>query len=178
MNKSFLANERILLRAPELCDLDVMYEMENDPELWDITNFTVPYSRFSLQNYIEHSSYDMFSDRQLRLMIVLRSNGEVLGTIDISDFHPRHARGEVGVSLRKEYRKQGFAREALQLLCDYAFHFLHMKQLTAHTAADNHSALKLFRTCGFRRCGVLKSWWMMADGYHDVVVLQCIRPDE
>ena len=45
MKQSFLANERIYLRAVEPEDLDLMYEMENDPSMWDISSFTVPYSR-------------------------------------------------------------------------------------------------------------------------------------
>ena len=36
-------NERIYLRAVEPEDMDIMYEMENDPSMWDISNFTVPY---------------------------------------------------------------------------------------------------------------------------------------
>lgn len=45
MKQSFLSNDRIYLRAVEPEDMDVMYEMENDPSMWDISNFTVPYSR-------------------------------------------------------------------------------------------------------------------------------------
>lgn len=55
MNKSYFRSERVRLRAMEPEDLEVMYEMENDPEMWDVTNFTVPYSKFILKQYIEHS---------------------------------------------------------------------------------------------------------------------------
>ena len=49
MKQSFLANERIYLRAVEPEDLDLMYEMENDPQTWDVTNFSVPYSKYVLK---------------------------------------------------------------------------------------------------------------------------------
>ena len=52
MKQSFLSNDRIYLRAVEPEDMDVMYEMENDPSMWDISNFTVPYSRYVLRQYI------------------------------------------------------------------------------------------------------------------------------
>ena len=55
MKQSFLINDRIYLRAVEPEDMDVMYEMENDPSMWDISNFTVPYSRYVLRQYIEGS---------------------------------------------------------------------------------------------------------------------------
>ena len=41
MRQSFLMNDRIYLRAVEPEDMDIMYEMENDPSMWDISNFTV-----------------------------------------------------------------------------------------------------------------------------------------
>ena len=50
MKQSYLTNERIYLRAVEPEDMDIMYEMENDPSMWDISNFTVPYSRYVLRN--------------------------------------------------------------------------------------------------------------------------------
>ena len=48
MNKSYFCSERVRLRAMEPEDLEVMYAMENDSQTWDVTNFTVPYSRFVL----------------------------------------------------------------------------------------------------------------------------------
>ena len=109
MKQSYLTNERIYLRAVEPEDMDIMYEMENDPSMWDISNFTVPYSRYVLRQYIEGSQCDVFADKQLRLMIVSKSDHDILGTIDITDFVPLHSRGEVGIAVHKNYRRQGYA---------------------------------------------------------------------
>ena len=107
MRQSFLMNDRIYLRAVEPEDMDIMYEMENDPSMWDISNFTVPYSRYVLRQYIEGSQCDVFADKQLRLMMVRKSDQCILGTIDITDFVPLHSRGEVGIAVHKDYRQQG-----------------------------------------------------------------------
>ena len=117
MKQSFLSNDRIYLRAVEPEDMDVMYEMENDPSMWDISNFTVPYSRYVLRQYIEGSQCDVFADKQLRLMIMSKSDHRILGTIDITDFVPLHSRGEVGIAVHKDYRRQGYASDALQSPC-------------------------------------------------------------
>ena len=113
MKQSFLNNDRIYLRAVEPEDLDVMYEMENDPSMWDISNFTVPYSRYVLRQYIEGSQCDVFADKQLRLMIISRSDHRVLGTIDITDFVPLHARGEVGLP----FLRLTVSRDMLRMHC-------------------------------------------------------------
>lgn len=176
MGQAFLKNERLYLRAVEPEDLDTMYEMENDPSMWDISSFTVPYSRYVLKQYIESSQNDMYADKQLRLMIIRREDKAVLGTIDITDFVPLHSRGAVGIAIHKNYRGQGYASDALKLLCEYAFNFLFVRQLYAHIAVDNEPSCRLFTSCGFTQCGLLKDWILTTEGYKDAVLMQCINP--
>lgn len=169
---NYLFNGRIYLRAVEPEDLDVMYEMENNPAYWDISSFNVPYSRYTLKQYIENSCNDIYADKQLRLMIVLKPDNQVIGTIDITDYCPMHARGFVGIAVRKEYRHQNYAADALGLLLDYAFSFLSFNQLCAFIPADNEASIHLFSTNGFERSGLLKEWLRSGETYRDVVVLQ------
>ena len=176
MRQSFLMNDRIYLRAVEPEDMDIMYEMENDPSMWDISNFTVPYSRYVLRQYIEGSQCDVFADKQLRLMIVRKSDQCILGTIDITDFVPLHSRGEVGIAVHKDYRQQGYATDALKLLCEYAFDFLSLSQLYAHVTTDNDVCVKLFTSCGFVQCGLLENWLKVEGCYKDALLLQCLNP--
>ena len=159
MNKSYFCSERVRLRAMEPEDLEVMYAMENDSQTWDVTNFTVPYSRFVLKQYIENSECDMFADRQLRMMIVRAEDDALIGTIDITEFSPMN----------------GYAKEALRLLCDYVFSFLYLKQLIVHISVDNEASICLFESCGFVRCGLLREWWRVGGCYKDVVLLQLLR---
>ena len=165
MRQSFLMNDRIYLRAVEPEDMDVMYEMENDPSMWDISNFTVPYSRYVLRQYIEGSQCD-----------VGKSEHCILGTIDITDFVPLHSRGEVGIAVHKDYRQQGYASDALKLLCEYAFDFLSLSQLYAHVAVDNENCMRLFTSCGFTQCGLLKNWLQVGGCYKDAALLQYLNP--
>ena len=122
MNKSYFCSERVRLRAMEPEDLEVMYAMENDSQTWDVTNFTVPYSRFVLKQYIENSECDMFADRQLRMMIIRVEDDAVIGTIDITEFSPMHARGEVGIAIRKEYQAMVMPRKRC-VCCATMFQF-------------------------------------------------------
>ena len=165
----------IRLRAPEPEDLEVMFRFENATDVWEISNTTGPYSRFQLKQYIEQAQNDLFADRQLRMMIVRAEDDVVIGTIDITEFSPMHARGEVGIAIRKEYQGNGYAKEALRLLCDYVFSFLYLKQLIVHISVDNEASIRLFESCGFVRCGLLKEWWRVGGCYKDVVLLQLLR---
>ncbi len=172
MGKSFLTGKQVRLRAMEPEDLELIYTIENDPEMWDVSNFNVPYSQFVVRQYIENSQCDMFADKQLRLMVVRITDNVVVGTVDVTDFAPLHRRGEVGIGILTQYQGMGYATEALQLLCDYLFSFLYIHQLTAHIAVDNQASLHLFKSCGFMECGILKEWWFTYGQFKDVVILQ------
>ncbi len=176
MESIFLYNDRISLRAVEPEDIGVMYEIENDPSLWDISNFTVPYSRYMLRRYIEDTQCDVFADKQIRLMIVGRTDPEiVIGMIDITEFTALHRRGEVGVVVRKAYRQQRYAIDALSLLCNYVFNYLSFEQLYAHIATDNVACIQLFTACGFEQCGCLKHWLKSGNRYKDAFIFQRLR---
>lgn len=176
MGQTFFKSDRLYLRAVEPEDLDIMYEMENDPSMWDISSFTVPYSRYVLKQYIENSRNDMYADKQLRLMIVCLEDNCTVGTIDITDFVPLHSRGAVGIAIHKTYRGEGYASDALRLLCEYAFNFLFIRQLYAHVAVDNEPSRRLFSACGFTQCGLLKDWVLTPEGYKDAVLMQYVNP--
>jgi len=174
-NTSYLNDDQIYLRTPEPEDIDIMYQIENDTELWEVAAVTVPYSRYALKQYIANSSHDIFVDNQLRLMIVGKADNQIIGIIDLSDFDPLHNRAAVGVVILKEYRKMGYATRALKLLCDYSFGYLHLRQLYAYIPADNISSIKLFNGQGFKESGLLKDWIRCDDNYKDAYLLQLIK---
>ena len=43
------------LRAVELDDVDLLYEWENDMELWEFGNTMRPFSKYALENYVLNS---------------------------------------------------------------------------------------------------------------------------
>ncbi|MCD7843433.1 MAG: GNAT family N-acetyltransferase, partial [Clostridiales bacterium] len=178
MKNEYLYNDRIYLRAVEPEDIDIMYDIENNPAFWEISSFTVPYSRYTLIEYIKNSCNDIYSDKQLRLMIVHRTDNTVIGTIDITDYNPMHSRGAVGIAIRENYRREGYATDALNLLREYTFEFLHFKQLYAHIPTDNKASINLFTSCGFEQSGVLKKWLHSGDTFKDVCLMQCINNKE
>mgnify|MGYP001790053284 CR=1 FL=1 len=60
---------RVRLRAMEPEDLDMLYHIENDRSLWNVSATNVPYSRYALHNYIADAKNDIYIDGQLRMMI-------------------------------------------------------------------------------------------------------------
>lgn len=159
------------LRALEPEDLDLLYKMENDRELWEVGTTNVPYSRYTLHDYIAHCSSDIYADRQLRL-IAENVSHETVGIVDLVNFDPRHGRAEVGVVILKRYRNQGYALSSLVQLIDYARKVLHLHQLYAIVNKDNEASVNLFQSLDFQRQMVLKDWLREDDQYRDAYVMQ------
>jgi diamine N-acetyltransferase len=161
----------IRLRALEPEDLDLLYRVENDAELWDVGVTNVPYSRFLLHEYIAHASGDIYTDKQVRL-IAENSSGEVVGMVDLINFDPRHQRAEVGIVVERRWRRLGYGTAVLALLEHYACHVLHLHQLYVVVAADNAAARQLFCAAGYEQVARLPQWLAADAGFQDAFVMQ------
>ena len=96
-------DSEVKLRAMEPEDLDWLYRIENNPDLWNVGATNVPYSRYALHDYIANSSNDIYSDRQVRF-IIENSKGNVVGIVDLVNFDPQHLRAEIGIVIETPVR--------------------------------------------------------------------------
>ncbi len=166
-----LANDNIILRAVEPEDLDNLYEWENIPELWSTGNTRQPYSKFTLKNYISQLGSTIYDTGQLRLMMVSKSTGETIGTVDLFDFDMHHSRVAVGLFVAPPFQGKGYAQSTLELVEDYVFDFLKIKQLYCFVAISNKASVQVFSNRNFIRTK-LKAWINTNAGYEDVYVFQ------
>lgn len=173
MNTTWLKDEVISLRSPEPEDLELMYAMENDTALWSVGNATLPYSRYTLRQYLEQSRQDLFAEHQARFVIELAGD-EAAGMIDLADFDPLNSRAEVCIGLLGKHRGKGIATRALALLEKFAFKKLHMNQLYAFIPEWNEESLRLFEKNGFEKSALLKQWQRAENGFINVFLVQKI----
>ena len=142
----------IRLRALEPEDLDVLYAIENDLDLWSVGYTTVPYSRYLLHDYIANSQCDIYADRQVRLVVEMEDGSDVVGIVDITDFEPRHNRAELGLVVRKKYRNMGFGGSVV-------------------IDSNNTSCIDLFKNYGFKESHCLEDWLYDGEKYRKAVFL-------
>lgn len=169
-----LKNDILALRALEPEDLEMLYLWENDTTLWIVSDTIAPYSREALWHYLEQYTGDIYSQRQLRLMITMANDGTPIGTVDFINFNPFNNRAELGLFIAREHRGNGHGRQALELLTTYAREHIGLRQLYVYIALDNEVCLKMFEDFGYRRVGILHSWIKRGSNYRDVALLQMI----
>ena len=161
----------IRLRAIEPEDLDLLYQIENDTRLWNVGTTNVPYSRYTLHDYIACSNDDIYADRQVRLVIET-TDGQTVGIADLVRFDPQHQRAEIGIVIMNDYRRKGYAEKAVSQMCRYALEVLHLHQLYAVIDERNEAALKLFLKSGFQQTARLSDWLSSGHEYHDACLMQ------
>jgi len=172
-----MTGEKVRLRALEPADVETLFIWENDPAVWKISNTQAPFSRHVLDQYVATSHQDIYTTRQLRLMIEKLDDKTAAGCIDLFDFEPAHARVGIGILVAERERNKGFATEALTLLLDYCFNVLGLHQVFCHIDVDNEASLKLFQHAGFEITGTKKDWIRLRNHWRAEYMLQLINKD-
>ena len=161
------------LRAIEPEDLDMLYRIENDRKLWNVGASNVPYSRYTLHDYIANASDDIYVDRQVRMMIE-NAQGDVVGIIDVVNFDPSNCRAEVGLIILDAYRRHGYGSSALSQIAEYALNVLHLHQLFAFVDVKNEASRSLFLNMGYQETARIKDWLYDGREYHDAIMMQLV----
>ena len=175
MELSQLHNSKLSLRALEPTDLEFLYTVENDPNVWEVSNTQVPYSKFILKQYLNNAHKDIYQVKQLRLVIQHNDSKETLGFVDLFDFDPQHGRVGMGILVYGEQNKRkGYASGAIELLKLYCFKSLNVHQVYANIGQDNLASINLFESCGFKLAGVKKDWNKVQHSFKDELIYQCI----
>lgn len=165
-------NSKIVkIRAMEPEDLDLLYNIENDSVLWNVGATNVPYSRYTLHDYIANASNDIYTDKQVRFMID-NEQSQTVGIIDIVNFSPKHQRAELGIVIKPEFRGQGYGKAALKEVMQYSQKILHLHQLYVITDAENKASIQLFKDHGFKSGGSLEQWLYDGEKFHEALLLQ------
>jgi len=171
----FLHGEKIFLRALEPSDVELLYQWENDPEIWKISQTLAPYSKYTLKQFIDSTQGDIFSVKQVRFMINLLHSKQTVGILDVFDIDFINSRAGMGILIDKNYRNQDIGAEAVSLTASYLFDTLHLHQIYCNVLNNNSISLKLFERCGFSIIGIKKDWVKTEKGFEDVALLQRIN---
>ncbi len=161
----------VKLRALEPEDLEILYEIENNVALWNVGITNVPYSKFTLHDYILSVTGDIYTDKQVRLMVENKDN-EIVGIADVINFDPRHLRAEVSIVVIDKYRNQGYAGSILNHLATYSKNILHLHQLYAFVAETNNASIHLFDKMGYSVGGVLHDWLYDGNRFQNALLVQ------
>jgi len=171
-----LENTVVRLRALEPEDVDFIYNLENNPDNWRVSNTLTPFSKHLIKAHIESAHLDIFQTKQLRLIIESVHENKKVGVLDMFEYYVFHQRAGLGIIIaEKQYRQKGYAYNTLKVFIDYAFNTLNLNQLWCNIMANNKASINLFEKSGFKLSGVKKMWNKNGNNFDDELFYQKIR---
>ena len=176
-----LTGERVLLRLPERGDVPAIVQFFRENE-----DFFAPTSPprpdgFLTDAYqlarVEEARADFDADQALRLLVLLRSDGSLVGRANFTRF----TRGAfhactLGYQLGRRHQGHGFMTEALRLAIDYVFDELLMHRIEANHLPDNPRSANLLARLGFSKEGYAKDYLLIDGRWRDHVLNSLTNP--
>ena len=93
---------------------------------------------------------DTFKKQETRYMIVLKEENKVIGTINLMDINDRCVETmEVGYEVSPNYRRKGYAYEAISSLLKFLLDDLHLDMVIAGIFEENTKSIKMLEKLGF-----------------------------
>lgn len=161
-----LTGERVTLRPVRPDDWPTLYEWRLDLDTWFATTpdppYAVTYEHFL--HRIEERAHD-----ETNADFAAEAGGELIGRGSLFAIDSLARNAEVGIQFGPRYRGQGYGREALRLLCDFAFRYRNLHRLWLETLASNAAALRCYAAVGFVEEGRLREQAWVTGTYDDVV---------
>lgn len=110
-----------------------------------------------------------------KIIFRIEQGAELVGELLLKSIRWYNRKAEISILIRKDMRRSGLARQALQLAMDYAFNTLNLHRLEAEVFSYNGPALALFKSLGFVQEGILREARFMDGGYHDIIRFGLLR---
>lgn len=166
--------ESITLRALEPADLDFLYQVENNPANWLISQTHQLFSKYTLEEYIAQAHLDLYTAQQQRWVICHAQ--KPIGFIDLFNFDARNSRVGIGILIEEDqYKGMGYASKALEKIIEYCFDYQNLHQIYANIITDNKASIALFSKFGFQKTGVKKDWIQQGNIFKDEAIYQLIN---
>ncbi len=164
----FLESERIFLTPLEVDDLDENYRWDHDLETrfldsWVCRPETIEKVKKDIQGIGDNEGAMFFS-------IIHRETGENIGRLVLYQINYLARTAKWGLILDKDYRRQGFGREAGKTLLKYAFEDLSLVKLESGTHSGNPGSARLQESLGMIKEGVRRKNRYLRGQYYDSIL--------
>ena len=148
--------QRVRLRAIEAANWEFFYhwnfETEDARLLYEIP---FPQTRDRVRAWADEQARKEAKQEIFNFQIE-RLDGELVGTISTHHCDPRCGTFMYGVAVRSDYRRQGYAREAVGLVLRYYFQERRYQKVNVEVFSFNEPSMRLHERLGFTLEGRLR----------------------
>ena len=164
-HNAFMEGKQIYLRPLKLSDVNQNYlTWLSDPEVMNGIA-TSNYDISSLETYVK----DKIIDENVHfLAIIFKENDLHIGNIKFDFYDVKANVAELGLLIgNKQYWGRGLAKEACQLMINFAISTLHYRKISLAVYENNITAFNLYKSLGFKEEGRLIKHVSINGKYYD-----------
>ena len=108
----------------------------------------------------------------------LLENDELLGNVSFKSIGEIHRTAEMGIMLgNPKYQRKGYGMEAINLLLDYGFSFLNLRNISLNVFEYNEVAYNLYKKAGFKEAGRLRKAVEIMGKTYDVIIMDMLKEE-
>ncbi|MGP1461645.1 MAG: GNAT family N-acetyltransferase [Bacteroides sp.] len=161
------------LRAPEVEDLPFLYQLENDPRVWDVCTVLGPLSKTALQGMVQETPM-IPTATDFRYLACTVDEPAPLGVIDFFGISWLHRYASLGMIVYPpEIQGCGWGRKILSEVERFAVRRMQLRHLYLEIQEENRASQKLFLSAGYRHLGTKEAWLRNPEGgYSDLLCFQ------
>lgn len=172
----------IRLRDATLADADVLDSWARSPEAkGEFNDFGSPSPDDTASMRQSLSEGPLRNERNGQLIIERVVDGQPIGTVGWHEVHhgppPKSRAWNIGISLIREARGQGYGGIAQRLLADYLFETTDANRVEASTDVENMAEQRALEKAGFVREGIQRGAQFRSGDYHDLITYARVRGD-
>jgi RimJ/RimL family protein N-acetyltransferase len=155
-----IETERLILRRLTPADLPTLLAYRNDPLVAEYQSWTSMSQREGELFIAEMQTLEPgMRNEWFQFAIERKSDGAHIGDCALHTLDDTR-QGEIGYTLARAEQGQGYAREAVAAMVEYAFAVLKMHRISATADVENAPSYRLLEALGFRREGtVIEAGW-------------------
>ena len=170
-----LTGDNIYLSPISVDDVEEYAEMVNDIKV------SVGLGYLSYTNIIDFESEKEFLisvKKEKRFAVRLLENDELLGNVGFKSVGEIHRTAEMGIMLgNPKYQRKGYGMEAINLLLDYGFSFLNLRNISLNVFEYNEVAYNLYKKIGFKEAGRLRKAVEILGKTYDVIIMDMLKEE-
>ncbi|MDX9670023.1 MULTISPECIES: GNAT family protein [unclassified Pseudomonas] len=159
-----LQGPRLLLRPLQYSDANALLHAAADGELWNLTVTVVP-SASTVDSYLKKALDGRDAGTVIPFVIVLKDNGEVIGSTRFWKIDPLNRKLEIGSSwIAARWQKSFVNTEAKYLMLRHAFEVLDCVRVQFTTDENNQKSRDAILRLGAQQEGIVRHERIMPDG--------------
>jgi RimJ/RimL family protein N-acetyltransferase len=172
-----LRGEKVLLRAVTREDLPSIWRFNNDLEV-ELAGGGDPPSPSPLERWQREFERDVTERDANKAAFMIEADGKRIGLCGLYDIDWTARHAELGITVGdRDYWGQGYGRDAVRLLLDYAFRLRNLRRVWLEVHAANERAIRCYRACGFVEEGRLREHVWLDGRYVDNVLMGVLREE-